>query len=330
MREIERQLAKRPAEVPLHRELTALLLDLRRYQAAIKAAERGLAAAPGDEELTLRLSAALIPLGRASEAVRLVAALPPSAKNRFVLGMAHRAHGQAEPSRSALLEAWALGHRDPYLLYTVIEQDRALGDKEKGLEHFKLFWTEFPDSAWLHLLLADAHFAAGEDSAAEGEFRKALEKDSALPVANFHLGVLRFRAGDAVAAESHFRREIELNPQLGDSYAWLGRILVENHRTTEAAAALEQAVRLDPRSASAFRQLASVQIETRQFTAALSTLQRAKRQFPDDASFAAQLASVLKRLGKTAEARKEAKRAAALMRNRLRERQSQVSAGQRP
>ena len=107
-------------------------------------------------------------------------------------------------ARDSLWEAWELGHHDPFLLYTVIEQDRALGDKEKGLEHFKLFWNRFPESPWLHMLLADAHFSAGEDAAAQVEYKKALQLQPGIPLAHFHLGYLTFQAGDFEGAAQHF------------------------------------------------------------------------------------------------------------------------------
>lgn len=329
IRQIELEIRKRPSEIRLHRELVNLLVEARRFEAGIKAAEAGLLAAPGDEELTLSLSAALIPLGRSSEAIALLSGLQPSGKNRFVLGLAYRSLRQHEQARSALLEAWSLGHRDPYLLYTVIEQDRALGDKQSGLDHFRLFWMEFPNSPWLHILLGDAHAAAGEDASAESEYSKALELNPGLPLANFHLGVLRFQAGDLSTAEAHFRKEIGLNSQVGEAYAYLGHILRAQRRTAEAMSLLEHAVRLDTTSAFAIRELAALQIEAGRLSAALATLRLARRQFPEDSSFAAQLSTVLRRLGRAAEARKEAKRASALMRTKLGQRQTEISGGPR-
>lgn len=329
IRQLELEVANRPSDIAVHRELAAHLIETRSYDAGVLAARRGLVLAPGDEQLTLSLAAGLIPMGRSQEAVAALRELTPSSRNRFVLGMAYRALGEPKAARSSLLEAWSLGHRDPYLLYTVIEQDRALGDKASGLDHFKLFWKEFPDSPWLHMLLADAHVVAGEDAAAEAEYRKALELQEAIPLANFHVGVLRFQAGDSATAESHFRKEIEINPQLGEPYAYLGHILRGRGKMAEALSILKQAVKLDPNSAFALRELAVAQAEGGHLTEALATLQAASRQFPKDSSFAVQLSQVLTRLGRRAEAKKEAERATMLLREKLGARQAEISGGQR-
>ncbi len=220
IRQLEAELAKHPRRVSLYKQLTALLVEAGQLEASVRWSERGLAITPNDRELTFSLAAGLIGTGRAEQAISRLQKLPPSGKGRFLLGMAYRALQDAASARAALWEAWQLGHQDPYLLYTVVEQDRALGDKDKGLEHFKLFWNRFPDSAWLHMLLADAHFTNSEDAAAEIEYNKALELQPRIPLAHFHLGYLRFQAGDYAEAARHFRSEIAVNPRLGEAYAY--------------------------------------------------------------------------------------------------------------
>src|SRR5208283_2778469 len=121
-------------------------------------------------------------------------------------------------AREALERAFAQGYEDPYVLYALIEQERVLGDKEPGLEHFRIFYQRFPNSPFLHLLLGDAYLFKDSKEEAENEYRQALGLDPSLPVVNFRLGYVEFKNARYAQAADFFRKEIELSPAFAESY----------------------------------------------------------------------------------------------------------------
>jgi tetratricopeptide (TPR) repeat protein len=171
------------------------------------------------------------------------------------------------------------GYQDPYVFYALIEQDRAVGDKEAGLRDFVSFSQRFPDSPWLHVLLGDAHLPREEDSAAQSEYQQALTQDPAIPVVHFKLGYIAFKLGEYSEAADHFRREIAVDPGFSEAYLYLGAALHRLGKTREAVPFLEQAVTHEPTTVLAYRELAVAQLSTRPLTPR-SSLRRSPTKNP--------------------------------------------------
>jgi tetratricopeptide (TPR) repeat protein len=274
---------------------------------------RGLRVAPENAELRFSLGVALESAGRAAEALDVLGRLPADAKTEFYIGMAHRLLGNHETARRALLQAFASGYQDPYVLYAVIEQDRDLGDEKAGLEHFQLLDQRFPSSPWLHLLLGDAYLTRNQDVDAEGEYREALKQGPSLPVVHSKLGFLEFTRANYTEAADFFRQEIELDPEFAESYLYLGLCLRRLEKNGEAIPAFEHAIARDPNIVNAHRQLVAALIQEGRLQDALPILDKGVKRFPDDEMLWAQLTLVLKRLGRTTESMKAAERARQLL-----------------
>ena len=97
-----------------------------------------------------------------------------------------------------------------------------------------------------------------------------------------------------------------------NAYLYLGTTLRRLARNSEALPFLEQAVKRDPKYILAYNELASAQIEAGKPEDALRTLQEGERRFPEEATFPAQLAGLLRRLGRTLEAKSEGEKATRL------------------
>jgi tetratricopeptide (TPR) repeat protein len=151
-----------------------------------------------------------------------------------------------------------------------------------------------------------------DDSNAETEYEQAVKLAPNLPIVNYQLGHIDFAAARNAAAEGHFQKEIVINPTFAAAYLYLGTTLRRLARNSEALPFLEQAVKRDPNYILAYNELATAQIQAGKPEAALRTLQEGERRFPQEAAFPAQLAGLLRRLGRTLEAKNEGEKAARL------------------
>ena len=149
----------------------------------------------------------------------------------------------------------------PTLLYSVIQEDYALGDKPSGLETFQLLLKTYPESAWMHLLLADAYFAKEQSENAKEEYAKALMIKPDLLEANFRLGYLAFQTADRESALKYFENEILVNPRYVDAYVFLAETLLQLDRKGEAMIELRKALALDANSELTYQRLATALVE---------------------------------------------------------------------
>lgn len=213
-----------------------------------------------------------------------------------------------------------MGYRDAYVLYSLIEEDRAVGDKPSGMRHFQTFLDQFPESPWLHVLYGNAQFAKDRDAEAGKEYEEALRLNPALPGVNFRLGYLAFRNNEFVGAEAFFRRELQVSPRHSDASLYLAETLRQLGRQDEAIPYYRAAIALDSRTELAYRALAAALTDKGDLEGAADVLQKAEKEFPSDASFPAQLARIFTRLRRDEEARTQQARFKALReQQRLRE-----------
>jgi tetratricopeptide (TPR) repeat protein len=277
--------------------LAVLLLRRQEPGAALDWIHQGLAIAPRNPALTLDLGVALLAAGQPEAALQALKSLPPSARGVFYLGMAYRALREHEAARRAFAKCFAMGDRDPYVLYQLIEQDRALHDEKEGLQDFRTFYQQFPHSPWLHLLLGNAYIAQHNADGAAAEYQKAAMLDPKLPLVHFYLGRLAFNQADYRQALRDFEDEIAVDPTFGEAYLYSGTALRRLGNNQLALPYLEQAVARDPNNPLAYRELAVAEIQAQQLRLASSTLREGEQRFPQEAAFPAQLAGLLRELG---------------------------------
>jgi tetratricopeptide (TPR) repeat protein len=295
-----------PNQTEIYHSLLALLRAQHDFEGALCWAKRGLSKTPGDAQLRLDEAVGLVLAGHPTTALAALTKLPRSASTEFYLGMAYRALQEHAAAQQAFSTAVELGYHDPYVFYALIEQDRALRDKAGGLRDFKILYSRFPDSPWLHLVLGDAYMNRYDDANARSEYEKALQITPNLPVVHFKLGYLAFVRGDYVQAAREFRSEIGLDPGFGEAFLYLGVTLRRQGKVGEAVPLLEKAVALDPNSALPYSALAAAERQTNRLASALGTLRAAEKRFPNDATFPAQRAALLREIGRKNEAEKEA------------------------
>lgn len=306
-----------PDDPRLFAKFASLLIASRDFSAALSWADKGLKLSPFDGTLNLRKGEALVALSQGKEALSALAMTPETAESQFFRGLAYQLLEEHRPARQCFLDAWNRGHDDPYVLYSLMREDKDLGDKAAGVEHFKLMLARFPDSVWIHVLLGDAHFKMSELAEARQEYLTALKLMPDLFEPNFRLAYLAFEAGENTAAIEYYRHALALRPHHTEANIYLGEALRRDHRLPEAIAQLKRAIDLDPKVPLSYDSLSKAESDAGALAQAVSTLRDAEKQFPNDSSFPATRARILARMGKPEEAREAAARAREIMEEKL-------------
>jgi tetratricopeptide (TPR) repeat protein len=304
-RAYEQLIQDNPSDAFLYAGYSSLLIANHDYASALSWIAKGLAASPSDAGLRLHQAIALHAVDQHEASLKILEALPATGESRFYMGLDYRSLGDHKSAQKYLAESRDSGLRDPYALYSLIEEDHALGDKAAGLQHFRLFLTDFPSSPWLHVLYANAYVQKHNDAAARKEYQEALRLKPDLPAVNFRLGFLLYKDGEYVSAADYFRKELALNPAYSDANLFLGQTLRNLGRAEEAIVHLRRAIALDSRSELAYKTLVAALGEKGDLESAVEILRIAEKEFPSDPSFPAQLASVLTKLNREEEALKE-------------------------
>ena len=101
--------------------------------------------------------------------------------------------------------------------------------------------------------------------------RTALGLDDSLAEAHATLGLVSFRyLRDVTAAEQEFKRALELDPRYGLAHMWYGLELLATKRFPEAAAEMQRALELEPLSITINNALGDYYIQIKQYDQAIA------------------------------------------------------------
>lgn len=298
-----------PDDARLYVEFASLLVANRDFSNALSWIDKGLALAPENASLNLRKGEALVALSRGKEALEALAKTPTTGESQFFRGLAYQLAENHRAAQECFADAWKRGNEDPYVLYSLIREDKDLEDKAAGLEHFKIMLARFPDSVWVHILLGDAHFKMGQESEAQKEYLAAVKLMPDLFEPNFRLAYMAFEGGEYNSAERYYRRALAVKPRHTEANVYLGEALRREGRTAEATEQLRHAIEVDPEAMLAYDSLSKSLSDGGRLQEAADVLGTAENKFPDNSSFPAMRARVLTRLGKKEQAEQEARRA---------------------
>ncbi len=287
-----------PHDERLYVEFTSLLIANREFGTALTWARRGLQIAPENALLNLRQGEALVGLSRGKEALTVLQKAPETGEAEFFRGLAYQMVEDHPAAQHCFLNAWKNGDEDPYVLYSLMVEDKELGDKTEGVEHFKIMLARFPDSAWIHILLGDAHYQKSEQAEAKTEYLAASHQMPDLFEANFRLAYLAFEAGENGEAVRYYRNALAAKPRHTEANIYLGEALRRDGKLPEAIAQLRRAIELDAKAELAYDSLAKSLTDAGRLREAETTLAAAQREFPSESKFPAMRARVLSRLGR--------------------------------
>lgn len=302
-----------PNELHLYTEFASLQIANHDFTAALPWIEKGLRLSPEDAILNLRKGEALVALSQPREALTALGKTPATGESQFFVGLAHQLLDEHREAQQCFLDAWKRGNQDPYVLYSLMLEDKALGDKAAGVEHFRTMMARFPDSVWIHVLLGDAHFKQHQDAEARREYLAAVKLMPDLFEPNFRLAYLAFQGGEYAAAVPYYQRALAAKPHHTEANVYLGEALRRAGRIPEAIKQLRRAIEVDPKAGLAYDSLSKALSDSGRLPEAVETLRSAEVQFPEDSSFPAMRARLLQRMGRTKDAEQAARRAAEIM-----------------
>jgi Flp pilus assembly protein TadD/TolB-like protein len=192
----------------------------------------------------------------------------------------------------------------------------ATGRAAESLESFRRAAASRPSDVDALLGMGRASQLAGDDAAAETQFRRAIALQPSFAVFN-QLGALYADRGRWPDAAAMFRRAVDLAPDSYRAYSNLGGVSVLGCDFTGALAAFREALRLHPTDGVAASNLGMTQLWMGSTGEAVSTLERAAKNAPKDWQIRANYADALTANGETAKARAEYEQSIALVRASL-------------
>lgn len=165
-----------------------------------------------------------------------------------------------------------------------------------------------PNSAQLHMMMADQFVLRGDSDSAIAQYREAIRLNPRLPGVHFELAAQLKESPDPalrLQAEHEFRTALSLNQT--DEKAWrgLGEILAEKGDFTSAKESYTKALALSPKDSDAETDLAKLLLAHGDTKAATELLERAVRDDPTNIVAHYQLSGVYRQAGRTADAKHE-------------------------
>ncbi|HEX4439104.1 MAG TPA: protein kinase [Thermoanaerobaculia bacterium] len=192
----------------------------------------------------------------------------------------------------------------------------ATGRPADALEAFRRALSQRPSDVDALLGLGRASQLAGDDAAAEAQFRRAVELQPGFAVFN-QLGALYADHGRWTDAAAMFRRATQVAPDSYRAYSNLGGVSVLACDFPSALTAFRQALRLRPTDPVAASNLGMTQLWTGRTAEAAATLEAAVKQAPKDWQILANYADALTAQGQTEKARDGYERSIALCREAI-------------
>ncbi len=201
-----------------------VLLDIGRFDEALRQGHRLLAGGPNDPEVLTRVSLAHHGLGQHAEALdaaqRVVALLPNSAIGHIC---ASEALVALKRIREAIAAARRAVHLEPGNMYAHAQLAEAASLRRRRRREAWAAATEAvelePDVADAHATMGAVALRQGRHGAAEAAFLRALQLDPTNHAANHNLALLRVRRGEFVEGAQDLGTTAAQHPNAPESAA---------------------------------------------------------------------------------------------------------------
>lgn len=262
---------------------------------------------PNDKRIQFNLGLALVQKGRLKEAISplLIAAQDPTlgSEAHFLLGADYFESAQYAKSVAQLSGLENSVHSER-VLYMLEESHRRAGQVDAAKTAFHQLITRFPDSAWTHYLMGNAYEGEEQLDQAVSEYKQALQRDPAIPNADFAIGYLYWRQQDTENARVWLEKEAEKGCHALANY-YLGEIARSERNLESAEALYRRALACDPSNGDAHLRLGIVLGDLKHYSQAVIQLKDALRLEPNASQAHYHLAVLYTQMGRTADAKAE-------------------------
>ncbi len=221
------------------------------------------------------------------------------------LGLSHYLLGQmaeAIPYLEQTVQRFPNNNELVYALGMACVQARQL---DKARETFGQMFRVKSDSAAAHLLTAQMMIRVEMEDLADGELKKALEKEPRLPQANYLLAqnaIYKNRYDEGIAL---LEKELAINPNNAMAYYKIGDALTRQLKWDEAITQLQKSVWLNPFYSGPYILLGKSYLKVKQLSNAEGMLKRAIQFDPNNKSAHYILGQVYQQLGRAEDAKRE-------------------------
>ena len=221
------------------------------------------------------------------------------------LGLSHYLLGQmpeAIPYLEKTVSRFPNNNELVYALGMACVQARQL---DKARETFGHMFHVKPDSAAANLLTAQMMIRVELEDLADGELKKALEKDPRLPQANYLLAqnaIYKNRYDEGIAL---LEKELAINPNNAMAYYKIGDALTRQLKWDEAIAQLQKSIWLNPFYSGPYILLGKSYLKKKELPNAEGMLRRAIQFDPNNKSAHYILGQVYQQLGRAEDAKRE-------------------------
>ena len=165
-----------------------------------------------------------------------------------------------------------------------------------------------PDSAEMHMIMANELGRRGDHSTAIAQYREAIRLNPELPGTHFELAEQLRTSPDAALngqSAAEYKAAIQINPYDALSWRQLGSIMTAKGDFKVAEENYKKALALQPRDSDAKTGLAIVLISTNRTNEAISLLESALTDDPTNLVAHYRLSQLYRRAGRTADAQRE-------------------------
>jgi predicted Zn-dependent protease len=303
-----------PVSAGLLSDYGAALAAAGAYDEALAQYTRALELAPGHPLIRRNIALAYYKSGRPADAVPILAELhaadPSNVQVLLLLADSHVQLGEAARAVEVLAPFEGTHAAEPAFAYVFGLALMNAGEVERAGRVIDPLLRD-PSSAEAQLLLGSAALARGDLPAAVAAFARAAALNPTLPMVHSLHGQALLGTGDADGAAAAFGRELAANPNDFDANLRLGQIRAERG-DAGAEALFERARRVRPSADEPVLDLARLHARAGALDRARDELERLVAAAPANAVAHRDLSSVYGRLGRAAEAAREAAEAARL------------------
>jgi tetratricopeptide (TPR) repeat protein len=277
---------------------------LGRYAEAIEQYRRALGLDRNNQPIRFNLAVAYYKTARlmsASEELKTVVAAQPENKNAlYLLADCQLRMGEYKKVIELLAPLEAANHNDRALAYMLGLAYINEKQPEKGQLLIDRILRD-GDTAEAHMMMGTTYLVINDHENALKEFKRAVELNPKLPMANSFYAQTLVRMGSTDEAMVAFGQELETNPNDFDSNLQMGILLKQEQKLDEARRYFERALVVRPGEPNARFYIASLDVAAAKLSEALPALEALTKDAPDFVEAHVMLATVYYRLRRKAD-----------------------------
>ena len=208
------------------------------------------------------------------------------------LGMAYYFSNRAQDALPLLAKAVTWSDDNSNLRYTLAMSYLFTHDKDNARRTFAGLFQIPPDSPKAFLLTAELMVQEKYLDDAEELVLDAMEREPALPLVSYKLGLIALSRGRYSEAAKHLQKELIVNPGYSNAWHYLGETHIRLGKFKQAIDPLQRAIWLNLQSTRSYILLANVYAKAGRHFVAENALQRALQMAPRDYEAHFQLARI--------------------------------------